>query len=106
MSYLLTILLSLILQGSYNTHVAYSTDSLHTKSLHHKMPISEVLDNYTEKWLQIPGVVGTGEGQSGGKPCILVFTNGNSKVIKKKIPKTVEGYKVVFQETGKIKARN
>ena len=69
------------------------------------MPISDVLDKYTEQWLQIPGVVGTGEGKSAGKPCILVFTTGNTKVIKKKIPKTVDGYTVVFQGTGKIKAR-
>ena len=69
------------------------------------MPISEVLDKYTEKWLKIPGIVGTGEGKSEGKPCIMIMTNGNSKQIKKKIPKTIEGYKVVFEETGEIKAR-
>jgi hypothetical protein len=69
------------------------------------MSISEVLDKYTEKWLKIPGVVGTGEGKAENKPCIMVFTNGNAKQIKKKIPKTVEGYKVVFEETGVIKSR-
>lgn len=69
------------------------------------MTITETLDTYTEKWLKIPGVVGTGEGKSGGKPCIMIMTSGNLKQIKKKIPKTVEGYKVVFEETGEIKAR-
>jgi hypothetical protein len=69
------------------------------------MSITQVLDKHTEKWLKIPGVVGTGEGRSEGKPCIMIMTDGSSKQIRKKIPKMVDGYKVVFEETGKIEAR-
>jgi hypothetical protein len=69
------------------------------------MTVAEVLKKYTEKWMKIPGVIGTGEGESGGNPCIKVFIEHNSIAIKKKIPKIVDGYKVVLEETGKIKAR-
>ena len=69
------------------------------------MTIAEVLEKNTDTWMKIPGVIGTGEGESDGKPCIKVFTTGNSKLVKKKIPKIVNGYKVVLEETGKIEAR-
>jgi len=69
------------------------------------MTITDVLKKYTDVWMKIPGVVGAGEGKSEGKPCIMVFTNGNSRLIKKKIPKTIDGHKVIFEETGEIKAR-
>ncbi|MFI5263851.1 MAG: hypothetical protein ACHQM6_04995 [Candidatus Kapaibacterium sp.] len=69
------------------------------------MTISEVLQKYTAKWMEISGVTGTGEGRSGGKPCIMVMIDHKSEAIKKKIPKSVDGYKVVLEVTGKIKAR-
>lgn len=69
------------------------------------MTITEVLKKYTDTWMKISGVIGTGEGESGGKPCIKVFINKHSKLIKKKIPKNVEGYEVVLEETGTIKTR-
>lgn len=72
---------------------------------HKKMPITKVLAKYTDKWMAIPGVTGTGEGRSDGKPCIVIFTLGDPAPIKKKIPETVEGYKVTFEVTGEIEAR-
>ena len=76
-----------------------------TKVTGHKMTITEVLQKNTDKWMKISGVIGTGEGKSEGKPCIMIFTNVNSKRIRKKIPKTVDGYKVIFEETGDIKVQ-
>ena len=68
------------------------------------MTITEVLEKHTDKWMEIPGVIGTGEGKSDDKPCITILMANNYETIKKKIPKTVEGYKVVFQETGEVRA--
>lgn len=68
------------------------------------MTISEVLKKHTDSWMKIPGVIGTGEGEWHGKPCIKVFTKHNSKIIKKKIPKVADRYKVVLEETGKVEA--
>ncbi len=68
------------------------------------MTISEVLKKHTDEWMNVPGVIGTGEGKSGGKPCIIVFIEHKSPVIGKKIPKIANGYKVVLKETAEIKA--
>lgn len=75
-----------------------------SKSIKGKMTITQVLKKYTDKWMDIPGVVGTGEGRSEGKPCILVFVEAQNDTINKKIPKTAEGYKVVIEVTGTIEA--
>jgi hypothetical protein len=80
-------------------------DTTHAKSSHHKMTVAEVLAKYTDTWMKIPGVTGTGEGKSDGKPCIMVFIERKSEAIKKKIPKEAGGYKVVLKETGKIQAQ-
>jgi hypothetical protein len=79
-------------------------DTVHVKSSHPKMTITEVLQKHTQKWMEIPGVIGTGEGKSDDKPCILVLIKHKSEVIKKKIPKSVDGYKVILEVTGEIKA--
>ncbi|MDP4221506.1 MAG: hypothetical protein Q8916_01755 [Bacteroidota bacterium] len=106
MAYLITLLLSISISGA-GTHGPASAmrDSTSTKVRKHKMTITEVLKKYTDKWMEIPGVTGTGEGKSHGKPCIMVFIERRTATIEKKIPKTVEGYKVVLEESGKIEAR-
>jgi hypothetical protein len=54
--------------------------------------------------MAIPGVVGTAIGQDKGRPCILILTASNTKQVREKIPSTVEGYPVVVQFTGEIRA--
>lgn len=68
------------------------------------MTITEVLKKYTDEWMAIPGVIGTGEGEADGKPAILVLVEERSDTIDKKIPKTIEGHKVVIEATGAIEA--
>ena len=68
------------------------------------MTLGEIIQKYTDTWMKIPGVIGIGEGESHGKPCLKVFIKHHSKIIKKKIPKVAGGYKVVLVETGKVEA--
>lgn len=68
------------------------------------MTITQVLAKYTDEWMSIPGVIGTGEGKSDGKPSIVVFVEQRSDTIEKKIPKTVDGHPVVIEVTGTIEA--
>jgi hypothetical protein len=75
-----------------------------TKSKKTKMTITEVLTKYTDTWMSVPGVIGTGEGKADGKPSVVVFVDHKSDTIEKKIPKTIEGYKVVIEVTGTIEA--
>lgn len=65
--------------------------------------ISDVLHKHTPTWMKIHGVVGTGEGESDGRPCILLFVVKKSNEITQKIPDVVEGYPVVIHETGEVK---
>ena len=66
--------------------------------------IEEVLKEHTKTIMSIPGVVGTGQGLCEGKPCIKVFVIKKTPDLDQKIPKTLDGYPVVIEETGEVKA--
>jgi hypothetical protein len=66
--------------------------------------IQQVQEEHTDKWMAIPGVVGTGIGQCDGKPCILILTASDTEQVRQKIPSTVEGYPVVVQHIGEVRA--
>jgi hypothetical protein len=66
--------------------------------------IKEVLKKHTTDLMSMPGVVGTGQGLCEGKPCIKVFVIEKTPDLDQKIPKTLDGYPVVIEETGKFKA--
>ena len=69
-----------------------------------KKTIEEVLKEHSSKLMSIPGVVGTGQSLCSGRPCIKVFVSRKTEELERKIPKTLEGYPVEIQETGKFKA--
>ncbi len=66
--------------------------------------INEVLKEHTKAIMSIPGVVGAGQGLCEGNPCIKVFVIKKPLDLDQKIPKTLEGYQVVVEETGPIRA--
>ena len=66
--------------------------------------IKQVQDAYTDKWMAIPGVEGTGIGLCGDKPCIKVFSSRTAKELQEMIPQTIEGYPVTIEETGSFRA--
>jgi hypothetical protein len=68
--------------------------------------IQQVQEEHTPAWLALPGVVGTAIGQCNGRPCILVLAAANTEQIRKKIPATIDGYPVVVQYSGEIRARD
>jgi len=67
-------------------------------------PIDYVLRAHTDEWLAIPGVVGTAIGRQRGKPCIRVLVAHKSKEIARRIPRHVDGYPVLIEETGEFRA--
>lgn len=70
------------------------------------MTITQALEKYTDAWMEIHGVIGTGEGRADdGKPAIIVYAERMTDTIEKKIPKSVEGYKVTIKVTGNVEAR-
>ena len=70
----------------------------------HTKPIEQVQQEHTDAWMAIPGVVGTAIGLHEDKPCIMVLTATDSEQIKEKIPSTVDGYPVVVEYVGEIRA--
>ena len=68
--------------------------------------IQQVQEEHTDEWMALPGVVGTALGQCQGKPCILVLTASNTEQVRQRIPSTVEGYPVLVQHIGEVRARD
>ena len=66
--------------------------------------IQTVLKENTDSLMALPGVVGTGLGECSGKPCIKVFVARKTLELTKKIPASLEGYRVEVQETGEFRA--
>ena len=91
--------------GSMGTGCAKKTVSNHggEKQMTAKT-IEEVLKEHTDEWMSIPGVVGTAIGEFEDKPCIKVFVVKKTEDLTQKIPSQVEGFPVIFEETGEIRA--
>ena len=68
------------------------------------MPIEEVLKQHTDQLMSFPGVVGIAIGESESKPCIKVLVVKKTAELSNKIPSNLEGFPVVVEETGTIRA--
>ncbi|MGH8650749.1 MAG: hypothetical protein ACREYE_00590 [Gammaproteobacteria bacterium] len=66
--------------------------------------IEQVQAKYEDRWMSIPGVVGVGIGAANRKPVIKVLVVKKTIELEQKIPKEAEGYQVVIEETGEIRA--
>ncbi len=66
--------------------------------------IVEVLKEHTEELMSLPGVVGIAQGLCDNKPCIKVFVIEKTPELAQKIPDILEGYQVIIEETGEIRA--
>ena len=69
-----------------------------------KKTIEAVLKEHTDRLMSIPGVVGTAQGECKGQPCMKVYVVKKTPDLVKQIPSALEGYTLVIQETGQIRA--
>jgi hypothetical protein len=67
--------------------------------------LHEVLAVHTDSLMALPGVVGIGEGECGGVPCIKVFVDEMTEALERALPATLEGYPLVVEVTGEFRAR-
>jgi hypothetical protein len=67
--------------------------------------INDVLRLHDAELMAIPGVVGVAVGRMKDKhtPCLKVLVVKKTREIRQKIPKSIEGYPVVLEETGIIR---
>ncbi len=64
--------------------------------------IEEVLETHTNYLMSIPGVVGVAQGSCDNEPCIKVYARRITPELRRQLPKTLEGYKVISVETGEF----
>ncbi len=69
-----------------------------------KLTIEQVQAKYQDQWMTIPGVVGVGIGAVDDKPALLVMVVKKTPDLEQKIPKMIEGFPVLLEETGEIRA--
>ena len=67
-------------------------------------PIDQVLREYTDELMRIPGVVGTAQGSCEEKPCIKVLVVRKTAELQKRIPVSLDGWKVTVEEVGNVRA--
>lgn len=65
-----------------------------------KTTFQDILKEAQEKWMNIEGVVGVGQGKKDNEDCIDVYIANNSDEIKNKIPKKFKDVPVVFRKSG------
>lgn len=68
------------------------------------MSIKEVKEKYQDQLMALPGVIGVGIGAVNNEHVIKVLVIKQTKKLARKIPKELETYKVVIEETGEIRA--
>lgn len=66
--------------------------------------VKEVMDEHVDEWMSTPGVVGVGTSKHKDKPCILILASKKKKLLKEKIPSQIEGFKIIIEEVGEIRA--
>lgn len=67
-------------------------------------PIEQVLAEHTPALMRIPGVVGTYQGETDGRPCIRVMVARDTPEIRAAVPRALEGWPVEIDVTGEIRA--
>lgn len=62
--------------------------------------VQELLKTHTSSWMQIPGVIGAGEGRRNNLPCVLVYVVKETGEIASRLPDSVGGFAVFMKEVG------
>ncbi len=67
-------------------------------------PIIDVLQGHVSELMSLNGVECVGQGECKGSPCITLFVSVPSEQIRSLVPDSIEGYKVVINESGMFSA--
>jgi hypothetical protein len=99
--------LSLSLVILFIFSISCASEKFDTRAEGNPMPgkaIDEVLKEHSRAIMSTPGVVGTAQGLCDDKPCIKVYVIQETPELDQKIPRILEGYPVMIEETGEIRA--
>jgi len=70
-----------------------------------RLTIQQVKEKHQTALMALPGVVSIGIGLSEGETVIKIGLDGRHPDTEKALPKALEGYKVISQDIGIIKAK-
>ena len=86
--------------------VVYAQNMAQDNSPKANRDINAVLAAHDKELLAIPDVVGVYVGitEDGRKPCLKVMLARKNPESERKIPRTIEGYPVVTEITGRVRA--
>jgi hypothetical protein len=93
-----------IILGGTVTCATQMVDGEQREGLMTGKTIEAVLKRHTDRLMSLSGVVGTAIGECEGEPCIQVLVVEETPELLKQIPSTLEGFLVVIEETGEIRA--
>lgn len=68
------------------------------------MSIQEIQKKHQPDLMRIPGVVGVGIGLEADESVLVVLVDKQTRAIRRKVPKQLDGCRLVIQETGVIRA--
>ena len=71
-----------------------------------KQPIELVLRTHTDSLMHLPGVVGTAIGLCDSTPCIKVLVARSTPELRRSVPDSLDGWRVVMEETGVIRPQD
>lgn len=74
------------------------------RSLSAVTDIKVVLEQQRDALMALPGVVGAALGEADGEPCIRVFVERRTPEVTRGIPRAIDGYRVLVQESGGFRA--
>ena len=72
---------------------------------HMSITIQQAKEKHQERLMALPGVVSIGIGLSGEEKVIIIGLDGKKSDTEETLPKQLEGFKVIYQVTGSIKAQ-
>lgn len=68
------------------------------------MNIEQVFNDHQDELVAMPGVSGIGIGSKDGKPAIVVMVEKLTPALTANLPRSLEGYPLVVEQSGKIVA--
>jgi hypothetical protein len=79
-------------------------ESIRNRSAEAMKNIDDVIRVYSDSLMAIPGVVGLYHGEDEeGRTCLKVMVKERTPELERRLPKRIEGYPVVIEETGEIR---
>ena len=66
--------------------------------------IAEAVSRHAPDLMALPGVVGVAQGECDNRPCLRVYVIEKTPELEQQIPSRLDGYPVVIDVTGEIRA--